>query len=156
MTVETQYRKADNEYKQAFQALIEEYGTATDIPTEKIQQIGEINRAKCILARFQGEDEVTLLRKYSVGQNVITLVTGKEVGEPAPKSKRADKYAQIVEWCKQNVGTETTIYEIAEAGGMSYPTANNFVKTRPDLFTKMKKGQYIVRDPQTERALEKK
>lgn len=156
MTTEKVYKEADQEYKEGFLKLINQYGTATDIPTDKIQQIAEINRAKCILGRYPDEDEVTLLRKFSVGQNIITLVTGKEISEPTPKAKRADKYAQIIDWCKENVGTETSIYQIAEAGNISYPTANNFVKTRPDLFTKVKKGLYVVRDPQTERALEKK
>lgn len=156
MTTEKAYREADQEYKYAFQSFLNQYGTATNIPAEKIQQISEINRAKCILARYPDEEEVTLLRKFSVGQNVITLVTGKEVSQPKPKAKRTDKYAHIVEWCKENTGSETTVYEIAEAGGVSYPTANNFVKTRPDLFTKVKKGSYIIRDPETERALEKK
>jgi len=156
MTTEKIYRNADQEYKQSFQALLNQYGTATNIPTEKIQQISEINRAKCILGRYPDEEEVTVLRKFSVGQNVITLVTGKEVAQPSPKAKRTDKYAHIADWCKENVGTETTIYDIAEAGKVSYPTANNFVKTRPDLFTKVKKGSYIIRDPEAERALEKK
>lgn len=156
MTTEKAYKEADQEYKQSFLELINQYGTATDIPTEKIQHIGEVNRAKCILGRYPDEDQVVLLRKYSVGQNIIALITGKEISQPTPKAKRTDKYAHIVEWCKQNVGEETTIYDIAEAGNVSYPTANNFVKTRPDLFTKVKKGSYIIRDPETERALEKK
>lgn len=156
MTTEKVYKEADQEYKQAFQELISQYGTASNIPTEKIQHIAEINRAKCILGRYPDEEEVTLLRKFSVGQNIITLVTGKEVAQPTPKAKRTEKYAQIIDWCKENVGTETSIYEVAEAGNVSYPTANNFVKTRPDLFTKVKKGLYVVRDPETERALEKK
>ena len=155
---EHHYVEAENEYKQAFERLLNEYGNATAIPAEKQRYISEILRAKYILARFPEEDPRQLLSKYLVVPTVASEILGTAQVGPVAKisGKRQSKYQAITSWCEENVGAETTVYQIAEVGEVSYPTANNFVKNRPDLFAKVKKGSYIVRDPKTERALEKK
>lgn len=158
-TTERKWMEAEEEYKQAYEHLLQEYGNATKVPSDKQQYISEVLRAKYILARFPDEEPVQLLSKYLVVPSVASQLTGFQFSGPPPKksgSKRQHKHQSIISWCKENVGKETTVYEVAEVGEVSYPTANNFIKNRPDLFTKMKKGSYIVRDPETERALEKK
>jgi hypothetical protein len=158
-TTERKYREAEDEYKRAYEDLLEEYGNATNVPSHRQQYISEILRAKYILARFPDEEPTQLLSKYLVVPSIASKFAGARASDghiKKGKSKRENKHQAIINWCKENVGTETTVYQIAEVGEVSYPTANNFIKNRPDLFTKMKKGSYIVRDPETERALEKK
>lgn len=157
--LEKNYREAEREYQEEYSRLIDQYGNATNVPKEKHQHISEILRAKTILAYFPEENPVHILNKYLVVPNIVSLLTGEShFGNHAKDhrgSKRSDKYNAIINWCKDNVGKETTVYEVAEVGNVSYPTANNFVKTRVDLFSKIKKGSYIIRDPETERAEEK-
>lgn len=153
-TTEQRYREADLEYQEAYQALADEYGSFTAVPVDKHRQISEIYRGKTLLARFPDEDPASLMNKYSFPHSIIELLTGTNYSGPAPKVKRTSKYSKIEDWCAENVGAETTVYQIAEVGEVSYPTANNFVKTRVDLFHKVKKGLYIVRDPKAEREME--
>lgn len=157
--LDRKYREAEREYQDAYERLIQEYGNATNVPREKHQHISEILRAKTILAYFPTENPVQILNKYLVVPNIVSLLTGELKLTPPTKDqrggKRSDKQNAMVQWCKENIGKETTVYEIAQVGNVSYPTANTFVKNRPDLFSKIKKGSYIVRDPETERAEEK-
>lgn len=156
-TIEIKYKQAEGEYVKALDVLIDQYGNATNVPAEKQRYISEILRAKYILARFPEEEPAKLLSKYLVIPSIATEILGTQNVTTQKKivNKRQDKYQSIINWCKENTGNETTVYQIAEVGNVSYPTANNFVKNRPDLFTRIKKGSYIVRDPETERALEK-
>lgn len=153
-TTDRKYREAETEYQDAYQALADEYGSFTAVPVDKHRYISEIYRAKILLARFPEEDPGALMNKYSFSRSTMQLVTGMEYTGAKPKAKRVSKYSKIEDWCEQNVGAETTVYQIAEVGEVSYPTANNFVKSRVDLFHKVKKGLYIVRDPKTEREME--
>lgn len=154
---ERKYKQAEDEYVKALDNLIDYYGDVTSIPPEKHRYISEILRAKYILARFPEEEPAKLLGKYLVVPTIATEILGMQpTTELLSKTlKRKDKYQTIVNWCKENVGSETTVFAVAEIGNVSYPTANNFIKNRTDLFAKIKKGSYIVRDPETERALEK-
>ncbi len=145
----------DEEYKEQFKELLDEYLTASNIPFNKQHHIAEVLRAKYVLQKHGNENHASVLSQYGVGAETIKELTGFDGGFVARKEKRSDKYAKILAWCKEHVGQETNVYEIAEVGEVSYPTANNFVKDRVDLFTKVKKGQYIVRDPESDRAAEK-
>lgn len=145
------YNEANLEYQDAYQALADEYGSFTAVPIDKHRYISEIYRGKLLLARYPEEEPTGLMNKYNFSNNIIELLTGSNYAGPAPKAKRTSKYSKIEDWCANNVGAETTIYQIAEVGEVSYPTANNFVKARVDLFHKVKKGLYIVRDPKADR-----
>lgn len=64
----------------------------------------------------------------------------------AKKGERKQKYALAENWCKENVGKKVTIKSIMKISKWSYPTANNFVRSRPNVFEKIAKGVYIIRD----------
>jgi hypothetical protein len=154
-TTQQRYNEANLEYQEAYQALADEYGSFTAVPVDKHRHISEIYRGKTLLATHPDEEPTSLMNKYSFGNSIIELLTGSNYEGPTPKAKRVSKYSKIEDWCAENIGAETTVYQIAEVGEVSYPTANNFVKTRVDLFHKVKKGLYIVRDPKTEREMDK-
>lgn len=138
-------------------ALIEAHGSVYKVPADEMAHLHEVLRAQAVLDINPNEDPKSMMRRYGIAAKAAAEVLGDspDTFMVSRKPKRADKYAAIITWCKENVGAETNVYQIAEVGEVSYSTANNFIKDRIDLFRKIKKGQYIVRDPETERATEK-
>lgn len=67
------------------------------------------------------------------------------------RQKRTDKYQSIIDWTKDHLFEQVTANTIMEVGEISYPTALKFIGDRPDLFRKLKRGLYEVRDPQADR-----
>lgn len=108
----------------------------------------EILRAKFVLYSNPNEDPGKILRNYNVLDHVIQILVG-ELPTHEPKKKRADKYDDLIAWCKDNHLVQVSAEDIAEQGGISYATALKFIKDRPDLFFKVKKGLYELRDPET-------
>jgi hypothetical protein len=92
---------------------------------------------------------------YSIDAKVVSPDESQTSHVLEKKEKRADKYEAILKWCSENVFTETTCEEIAQIGSISYPTALKFIKDRPDLFRKNRRGVYEVRDPKSDREAEK-
>ena len=66
--------------------------------------------------------------------------------------KRSEKYQSIVDWTQEHLYEEVTPQTIMDIGGISYPTALKFISDRPDIFRKIKRGVYELRDPQADRA----
>lgn len=65
--------------------------------------------------------------------------------------KRSDKYQSIIDWTQEHLYEEVTPQTIMDIGGISYPTALKFISDRPDIFRKVKRGVYELRDPQADR-----
>jgi len=108
----------------------------------------EILRARFVIHANPHENPAKALLAYNVNPEVISMLTGGKVDPIQPRQKRNDKYQQIVDWCKANHLYQTTAEQIAEIGGISYQTALKFIKDRPDLFYRIKKGLYEVRNPE--------
>lgn len=65
--------------------------------------------------------------------------------------KRSEKYQSIVDWTQEHLYEEVTPQTIMEVGNISYPTALKFIGDRPDIFRKIKRGVYELRDPKADR-----
>lgn len=65
--------------------------------------------------------------------------------------KREDKYQSIIDWTQEHLFEEVTPQDIMEVGNISYPTALKFIGDRPDIFRKIKRGVYELRDPIADR-----
>ena len=76
--------------------------------------------------------------------------------KPKFKSKRQDKYEEVTQWCKDNAGKKVKVKDVSDLVQWSYPTANTFVQSRPDLFSKFSHGVYLLKNPDEERMKEKK
>lgn len=117
--------------------------------------VSETERARWVLWTVHRTDPygpcdtemLKTLRAYNVQRDVIIHVGGQEPPAPETKARRSDKYQAIISWVEQNHRVQVTANEVAEAGSISYPTALKFIKDRPDLFYRIKKGLYEVRDP---------
>jgi predicted transcriptional regulator of viral defense system len=65
--------------------------------------------------------------------------------------KYADRRRMMENWCAENIDSIITPDELAEVGGVSYATAMKFINERIDLFRKVERGRYIVRDLRAEK-----
>jgi hypothetical protein len=65
--------------------------------------------------------------------------------------KRVEKYQSIIDWTQEHLFEQVTPQQIMEVGDISYPTALKFIGDRPDIFRKMKRGLYELRDPKADR-----
>lgn len=77
----------------------------------------------------------------------------------APRSSdyltRKDQYEIILDWCKRNVFEEVTVDSLAELSGLSAPTVRKFIGDRLDVFRKLRRGVWEVRDAKADRAADK-
>jgi hypothetical protein len=65
--------------------------------------------------------------------------------------KRAEKYQSIIDWTQDHLFEQVTPQQVMEIGDISYPTALKFIGERPDIFRKIKRGLYELRDPRADR-----
>lgn len=114
----------------------------------------EVLRAKWIIFSNKEQNWAHTLSKYLVASSVIHALTGENV-IPEKRERRSDKYQKLIDWCKENHLVQITPNDLAEVGGISYPTALKFINDRPDLLVKIKRGIYECRDPEIVRKEEK-
>lgn len=95
---------------------------------------------------------------YQVRQQVPTSEIGRMLAAAhrSPDSvTRADLYGDIIDWCASNVFGQVTIPLLVEVSGLSAPSVRKFIGDRVDLFRKLKRGVWEVRDPKADRAAAK-
>lgn len=114
---------------------------------EKIAEHQELLRAKWAIWYSRHDSIPTAVRKYGIPQEMFRTLVGTEVATPQKRQKRTDKYESIKQWCLENHLVQVNVNQVAEIGGVSYPTALKFINDRPDLFYKIKRGVYEVRNP---------
>lgn len=138
--------------------LVAQYGDGFSIPAQEAALAHERLRAEHVaqlaFERNLGHQMPRFLADYGVHPSVIEEITGTQ-HEVERKVKRVDKYQAINAWCADNPGKTTTVAEVAEVGGFSLSTANQLIKDRIDLFKRLKRGEYLIRNPAAERAEEK-
>jgi hypothetical protein len=144
-----------NEYSTGIKDLMSKYGPMAlwrDAPRDEVIYITERSRARFILIGNPGDS--TALRRNGIPARLIEELGGEVV--LVPKQKRSDKYSKALSWCDENIMRQVSVNDIAEAGDFSYPTALKLVADRPDLFRKVKRGIYEIRDVEAERKADKK
>lgn len=143
-------------HKSRMVALLEKYGSFFSVPRDEMTAHHE--RTRALHVRFYAEERGVpipkAMREYGVAGSIAQELAGDSI-EIERKVKRQDKYKAIIDWCSANPGATVNGYVLAEIGGVSYVTANQLIKDRIDLFRKVKRGEYIVRNPEVERAQEK-
>lgn len=142
-------------YKEEMELLAEEHGNYSSIPADERFITGEKLRAGYCLMANPSLNPMEVFKQYSVDRRVWSFYID-EVPEEAQlfgkRQKRTDKYQSIIDWTKEHLFEQITPNSIMEIGEISYPTALKFINDRPDLFRKIKRGLYEVRDPQADRA----
>lgn len=153
MTRPINTQQAEKDYRETIAALTATYGPFR-VPTELYFEASNRLRAVYVALKHDGILNTSLCSQYGLPVSLVNEL-GFDVSEPELKERRVDKYAKIVQHCKDHHREQVTVYDIAEIGEISYPTALKFVNDRPDLFYKLKKGLYEARDPEQIRLEEK-
>ena len=83
---------------------------------------------------------------------LLMLATARPSDSVVPRSSG---YEILDNWCKENIGKEANAYMLGEVCGFTAITVRKYMDDRPDLFQKVKRGVWIVRDPQSDRAKDK-
>ena len=131
------------------ETINKEYKTKFYEEPDKREFWSEVARAKFCLMANPKDDPGEVLKQYNISRDVIIYLLGDIPESSAPKKKRADKYDELVQWCKDNHLLQVTAEDIAEKGDFSYATALKFIKDRPDLCRKIKNGLYELLNPET-------
>lgn len=142
--------KLQEEHKTTWSELLEQYGDASNVPKDLVFLAGEKMRAGYCINVNTGTPIHEVFRHYSVDYRVWSHFT-EEIPETEKRVKRVDKYQSIVDWTQEHVFEQVTAQEIMAVGEISYPTALKFITDRPDLFRKIKRGLYELRDPKADR-----
>jgi hypothetical protein len=138
------------EHKATWVEFLEKYGNATSVPSELVFIAGETMRAGYCIDVNPTTPVYDVFKHYSVDQRVWGRFMS-EIPEDEKRVKRVDKYQSIIDWTQQHLFEQVTAQEVMTVGEISYPTALKFITDRPDLFRKIKRGLYELRDPKADR-----
>ena len=76
---------------------------------------------------------------------------------PSPDSvTRTAKYETIIGWCAAHIFDEVTVKQLIEVSGLSAPTVRRFIADRVDLFQPITSRSWEVRDPKSDRRLDRR
>lgn len=150
------YEEARRLCKEDWDEASKKHGDIFSIPKQVGQTISERDRARMCAVTNPSWSVKELISYYSIDARIAADIFGVAQVEPDKKVRRSDKYGTIYAWCQENVFAQVSAAEIAELGEISYPTALKLIGDRPDLFRKIKRGLYEVRDPKADREAEKK
>lgn len=142
-------------FKDSYAKALAKYKSHELIPKDERFLMGERLRAAYIIEANGGSPDPNILSSYSIAGRVIEELCGT-----APtierKVRMADKRKAVENWVRENAGTTVTPQTIAEVGDFSYSTAMSYINEHVNTFTKIKRGFYLVRDWEAERAAHQK
>lgn len=92
-------------------------------------------------------------KHYSIPIAVVEEVWNKYGLSNSTKTtgKRKRKAGVIEAFLKENIGKTVTPHDVVKATGISMPTFYNFYNANVGYFKKVKRGQFEIIDPATER-----
>lgn len=140
------------------------YGSKFRVPAEAQYAMGAKIRALHCLQLWDGKGSpVAHLAFYNIPEETLLEVVeeycGIEVDVDDVKTelkteKRADKWDAFVRWSKDHLFEQFTTEDLAAQSGFSYPTTLKYLQTSP-AFRKIKKGLWEVRDPKSDKEIDK-
>lgn len=147
------------DYKARFKEAADLFGGSELVPTSNIFTLSERLRAHYVVEKAvrDGVNIVKELKIHSVDTNIIAEIVGLEPEEldEEIKPKRNTVRSLAEDWIIENAGKEVSLSFVSNETGLTYAQVNKMVKDRPDLFTKVQKGSYVLRDPKADREAEK-
>jgi hypothetical protein len=147
------------DYKARFKDAADLFGGAEKVPASNIFTLSERLRAHYVVEKAVRDNVSPMkeLKNHSVDKTIIAEIVGLEPEEleEENKPKRRTVKEAAEDWIIANAGKEVSLNEVSQETSLTYAQVNKMVKDRPDLFTKMQKGQYVLRDPKADREAEK-
>lgn len=148
---------ARDDYRAAIAKLIEEHGNASAIPREAQYLAGERLRAAYCVYTNPDLPVPQIFKTYSVDPRVWEFfIDDVESVTFERRMSRADKVRNVMNWAAENVGEEITLDKIMEVGDVAYSMAKKITEDRPDVFRRIKRGCFSVRDPKADREADRK
>ena len=120
---------------------------------ERFTQL-EIERANYCREANPGMTNQEVTAYYSIDRSVSELVFG--IIDQPKKTKRANPTQTALAWAGNNLFAEISSKQLADAIGASLPTALKIIDSRPDVFRKLSRGKWEVRDATADRQADKK
>lgn len=145
----------NDEFKRSYSQALAKYKSHELIPKDERFLMGERLRAAYVIEANGGSPEANVLSSYSIAGRVIEELCGS-TPTIERKVRMADKRKAVQDWVQENAGTTVTPQTIAEVGDFSYSTAMSYINEQVNTFTKIKRGFYLVRDWEAERAADRK
>lgn len=136
--------------------LIEKYDGATNVPREEWHIVAEKLRASYAIHINPDTPVTQVLSTYAVDHRVwSSFADSAEIEKREKRMSRADKVSSALAWAADNVGKEVTIDIIRQECGIAGSMAKKLTEDRPDVFRKVKRGLFEVRDPKADREADK-
>ena len=142
----------------------QKFGTKFKVPTEVHSRNSSYIRALYCLQRWDGKGSaVSYLVHYNLPDDVIAEVVkiycgvelnAEDILEETKTEKRADKWDAFLRWSKGHLFEQFTTEQLAEECGFSYPTTLKYLQESP-VFRKIKKGLWEIRDPKSDKEIDK-
>jgi hypothetical protein len=141
---------------------VSDYGHKFSVPFEVIHEISTRTRALYVLQGWNNVgNPARYLATYSLPTDIITEVVAEFCNETvseeeilSPRPRRADKYADFIDWSKDHLFEQFTTEQLEEVSGFSYQTTLKFIQESP-TFRKVKKGLWEIRDAEADKKAEK-
>lgn len=158
MTTESQIdlKTYEDEYKSRVTKLIEEYDNPSDVPRDEQFHASEKLRAAYSIHANPGVPVAQVLKQYAIDHRVWPYFTDDSTdSKPYKRLSRAEKLDSVIKWAAGNVGKQITLQALIEQSDVAYSMAKKIVDDRPDVFRKVKRGLFEIRDPKADRQADK-
>jgi hypothetical protein len=120
---------------------------------ERFTQL-ETERANYCRHSNPGMTAQELSTYYSIDRSVSAIVFG--IIDQPKKTKRANYREAALQWATNNLFIEISSQQLAHQIGASLPTTLKIIDSRPDVFRKLGRGKWEIRDAIADRQAEKK
>ena len=151
--------EANDWFKARYKEMQVKYGTDWITPAIAVEYelVCEMTRAfHVLLSQDSSKPDASVLRYHSIPQSIIIEICGNEDGDIERRSRRVDKQRVMDDWIKDHIGHVITPNDLAVAGDVSYATAIKMINGHAARFLRVGRGQYEVRDVESERAVARK
>lgn len=141
-----------NAYADDMEKLIEEYGNPSMVPSDDQRLASERLRAAYCIDINPDLPVSQIFKIYSIDSRVWHhFVDDTAEMKIERRMSRAEKVAATMRWAEANVGSQVTLEQLMETSGIAYSMAKKITEDRPDVFRKIKRGVFEVRDPKADR-----
>jgi hypothetical protein len=148
--------QAREAYDQEVQALIDKHGDATSIPRDEWSVASEKLRASYCIHANPDTPVIQVLKHYSIDSKIWPqFADNSDIAPAEKKMTRAEKVSSVINWAAENVGEAVTLEKLMETHSIAYSMAKKITEDRPDVFRKVKRGNFEIRDPKADREADK-
>jgi hypothetical protein len=95
-----------------------------------------------------------LVAYYSIDRKVAEELWGHDA-QPTVKARKQKPADALITYARTNLFAHITSKQVCEMCECSLPTALRLLDARPDVFRKIKRGVWEVRDPKADREADK-